>query len=70
MLVPQMVFLSSVARCGYHFHPDEACILRKMAGSGTGIVLEPMQNLSQSTNPMIRLLARSMSFISGTLALR
>jgi hypothetical protein len=40
-----------------------------MAGSGTGIVLEPMQNLSQSTNPMIRLPARWISFISGTLAL-
>lgn len=50
----------------YHFHPQEACILRKMAASGTGIVLEPTQNLSQSTNCMIRLLARSMSFISGT----
>lgn len=50
----------------YHFHPQEACILRKMAASGTGIVLEPTQNLSQSNNRMIRFLARSMSFISGT----
>ena len=50
----------------YHFHPNEACILRKMAQSGTGIVLEPVANLSQSTNPMIRLLARTMSSIPGT----
>ncbi len=50
----------------YHFHPNEAAILSKMAGAGTGIVLEPIQNLSQSGNFLVRLLARSMSFISGT----
>jgi hypothetical protein len=63
--LPQADFLLMLGSL-YHFHPNEACILRKMAQSGTGIVLEPMQNLSQSSNPMIRLLARSMSFISGT----
>ena len=50
----------------YHFHPDEARILQSMAGSGTGIVLEPISNLSQSANPMIRLAARSLSYIGGT----
>ena len=50
----------------YHFHPEEARILRRMAASGTGILLEPISNLSQSSNPLIRLLARSASFIGGT----
>jgi len=63
--LPQADFLLMLGSL-YHFHPNEACILRKMAQSGTGIVLEPMQNLSQSNNPIIRLLARSMSFIAGT----
>ena len=50
----------------YHFHPTEAHILQRMAVTGTGIVLEPISNLSLSTNPVIRLLARSASFIGGT----
>jgi hypothetical protein len=50
----------------YHFHPREAHLLRRMAANGTGIVLEPISNLSQSTNPVIQLLARSASFIGGT----
>ena len=50
----------------YHFHPGEARILQRMAACGTGIILEPISNLSQSTNPVIRLLARSASFIGGT----
>jgi SAM-dependent methyltransferase len=50
----------------YHFHPHEPRILQKMAAAGTGIVLEPTQNLSQSTNPVIRLVARITTFISGT----
>lgn len=50
----------------YHFYPNESALLCKMAASGTGIVLEPVRNVSQSANPLLRLTARSMSFISGT----
>lgn len=50
----------------YHFHPDESCLLQKMAAAGTGIVLEPVRNFSQSGSRCIAWLARWMSFIPGT----
>ena len=50
----------------YHFHPVEARVIRRMAAHGRGLILEPISNFSQSTNPLIRLLARWASFIGGT----
>jgi len=50
----------------YHFHPDEAGMLRKMAASGTGIVLEPLKNFSQSANPLVQLGARTLTHIGGS----
>jgi hypothetical protein len=51
----------------YHFHPHESAIVARMAGAAarSAIILEPIVNLSQSANPVVRLLARAASFIGG-----
>ena len=50
----------------YHFHPHESRLLRKMAGSGIGIVIEPVRNRAQDSRRFVRLVAQALTFISGT----
>jgi hypothetical protein len=50
----------------YHFREHASEVISRMARSGTGIVLEPVHNLSQSRCALVKQLACAMSFIGGT----
>jgi len=50
----------------YHFHPDEAEILKKMLAAGTGILLEPVHNYASSRRWLTRSLGRLMTYVGGT----
>jgi len=50
----------------YHFHPDEAEVIDRMARSGRGILLEPVLNISGSHHWILKLVAKYLSYIGKT----
>jgi hypothetical protein len=50
----------------YHFHPDETDVIERMARSGRGILLEPVQNISGSRHRILKMAAKYLSYIGRT----